>query len=85
MTVAATRNEAQERQHLFHRDLGSDLGKIDGGHNRSVFGGVCRIGTFVKTEQRRGSGNHSVDLRCRLDLGISAGAGVAGCLLRWAR
>jgi len=85
MTVAATRDEAQECQHLFHRDLRSDLGKIDGGHDRSVFDGVCRIRPFVKTEQRRGSGNYSVDLRRRFDLGISAGVGVACCWARWAR
>jgi len=85
MTVAATGNEAEEGQHLFDRDLRSDLGKIDSGHDRSVFAGTCRIGPLVKAEQRRGSGNHPVDLCCRLAWRALAAAGVADCLLRWAR
>ena len=36
MAVAATGDEAQERQNLLDRDLRSELGKVDGWHDRRI-------------------------------------------------
>ena len=75
--VAASGNEAQQRQDLVDGDLGSQLGKVDGRHDRRT--------RQVEAEQRRGSGNQPLAFRDRFVLGVSATAGKAGCWARWAR
>ena len=53
--VAATGDEAQERQDLLDRDLRAQLGKVDGWHDQRI--------RQSRSGQRRGSGNHPLGLR----------------------